>query len=124
MAGRPGARAGAPGARAPRSGGARQRQPGPAHARRREGARHARRGVRRAARRVRNLPPGEERVSRKKRAPGPVADLLAGVPGLSHVAIAVTDAEAYATRMVTALGAVRGDEELLDDGALKVVLVH
>jgi methylmalonyl-CoA/ethylmalonyl-CoA epimerase len=46
------------------------------------------------------------------------------VQGLSHVAIAVRDADALANVLVAALGAVRGDEELLDGGALRVVFVR
>ena len=45
------------------------------------------------------------------------------VTGLSHVAIAVADAEPLAARLVEALGAVRTSEELLDDGALRVVFL-
>jgi methylmalonyl-CoA/ethylmalonyl-CoA epimerase len=63
-------------------------------------------------------------VSSRKHEPAAAGDPLASVTGLSHVAIAVKDAEAYAACMVSALGAVRGEEELLDDGALKVVFVH
>ncbi len=44
--------------------------------------------------------------------------------GLSHVAIAVREADALAATLVLALGAVRGAEELLDGGALRVVFVH
>ena len=46
------------------------------------------------------------------------------VQGLSHVALAVRDADALANVLVAALGAVRGDEELLDGGALRVVFVR
>jgi len=46
------------------------------------------------------------------------------VSGLAHVAIAVRDADGFAARLVAALGARRGDEELLDEGALRVVFVH
>jgi methylmalonyl-CoA/ethylmalonyl-CoA epimerase len=45
------------------------------------------------------------------------------VTGLAHVAIATPDADALATRLVSALGATRGREELLDGGALRVVFV-
>lgn len=47
-----------------------------------------------------------------------------GVRGLSHIAIATPDADALATSMVNGLGAKRGDEELLDEGGLRVVFVH
>ena len=47
-----------------------------------------------------------------------------GFRGLSHVAIAVRDADAMARSLVEGLGARRGDEELLDGGALRVVFVH
>ena len=43
---------------------------------------------------------------------------------LSHVAIAVRDADALVTTLVAALGARRGEEELLDHGGLRVVFVH
>ena len=46
------------------------------------------------------------------------------VAGLAHVAIAVRDADAMARSLVEGLGARRGDEELLDGGALRVVFVH
>ena len=46
------------------------------------------------------------------------------VRGLSHVAIAVADAEPLAARLVQALGAVRTSEELLDGGALRVVFLE
>jgi methylmalonyl-CoA/ethylmalonyl-CoA epimerase len=47
-----------------------------------------------------------------------------GVTGLSHVAIAVREADALVKTLVESLGARRGDEELLDGGALRVVFVH
>ena len=47
-----------------------------------------------------------------------------GIRGLSHVAIATRDADALAKVLVDSLGARRGDEELLDGGALRVVFVH
>lgn len=50
-------------------------------------------------------------------APGPVL-------GLSHVAIAVREADPLADTLVRGLGAVRGVEELLDGGALRVLFVH
>ena len=48
----------------------------------------------------------------------------APVRSLSHIAIAVRDAEPLAATLVAALGATRGAEELLDGGALRVVFVH
>lgn len=48
----------------------------------------------------------------------------AGVTGLSHVAIAVREADPLVRMLVEGLGARRGDEELLDGGALRVVFVH
>ena len=44
--------------------------------------------------------------------------------GLAHVAIAVAEADPLAAILVSALGATRGVEELIDDGALRVVFVH
>ena len=46
------------------------------------------------------------------------------ITGLSHVAIATRDADALAKTLVDALGARRGEEQLLDGGALRVVFVH
>jgi methylmalonyl-CoA/ethylmalonyl-CoA epimerase len=46
------------------------------------------------------------------------------VTALSHIAIAVRDADALAGALVSALGGVRGEEELLDGGALRVVFVR
>ena len=48
----------------------------------------------------------------------------AGVTGLSHVAIAVREADLLVRTLVEGLGARRGDEELLDGGQLRVVFVH
>lgn len=48
----------------------------------------------------------------------------AKVSGLSHIAIATPQADALAESLVKGLGARRGDEELLDDGGLRVVFVH
>jgi methylmalonyl-CoA/ethylmalonyl-CoA epimerase len=48
----------------------------------------------------------------------------ADVVGLAHVAIATPDADALASVLVRALGAVRGDEERLDGGALRVLFVR
>ena len=45
------------------------------------------------------------------------------VQRLSHVAIAVRDADALANVLVSALGATRGAEEMLEGGALRVVFV-
>jgi methylmalonyl-CoA epimerase len=47
-----------------------------------------------------------------------------GVTGLSHVAIAVREADPLVETLVNALGASRGHEELLDEGGLRVVFVH
>ena len=46
------------------------------------------------------------------------------VLGLSHVALAVADADATAAAFVTALGAERGRDTLLDGGRLRVVFLH
>lgn len=52
----------------------------------------------------------------------------AGVPdpvrALSHIAIAVREADPLVAVLVAALGAARGGEELIDDGALRVVFVR
>ena len=46
------------------------------------------------------------------------------VVGLSHIAIAVREADPLAALLVTALGGRRGAEEMLDGGTLRVVFVH
>ena len=46
------------------------------------------------------------------------------VKALSHIAIAVREAEPLVQTLVASLGATRGGEEILDDGGLKVVFVH
>jgi methylmalonyl-CoA/ethylmalonyl-CoA epimerase len=46
------------------------------------------------------------------------------VRGLSHVALAVREADPVAARLLAAFGGVRGEEEMLDQGALRVVFVH
>jgi methylmalonyl-CoA epimerase len=46
------------------------------------------------------------------------------VAGLSHIAIAVREADPIVALMEQALGGRRGGEELLDDGGLRVVFVH
>lgn len=46
------------------------------------------------------------------------------VTALSHIAIATPEADTLAATLVASLGATRGGEELLDDGALRVVFVH
>ena len=48
----------------------------------------------------------------------------AAVTSLSHVAIAVREADPLVETLVNGLGATRGGEELLDDGGLRVVFVH
>ena len=54
--------------------------------------------------------------------PGPPPPAL--VTALSHIAIAVREADPLIQLLVSALGATRGDEELLDGGELRVVFVH
>ena len=46
------------------------------------------------------------------------------VTALSHVAIAVREADPLVRALVDGLGATRGEEEVLDGGALRVVFVH
>ena len=46
------------------------------------------------------------------------------VRGLSHIAIAVREADPLADVLVRSLGATRGEEEMLDGGALRVVFVR
>ena len=52
------------------------------------------------------------------------AEGSAAVTALSHVAIAVREADALVKTLVESLGATRGGEELLDGGGLRVVFVH
>ena len=46
------------------------------------------------------------------------------VRGLAHVAIAVREADPVVELLVSALGATRGEEEMLYGGDLRVVFVH
>jgi methylmalonyl-CoA epimerase len=46
------------------------------------------------------------------------------VAALSHIAIATADADALAATLAAALGAERGEEEMIDDGELRVLFVH
>lgn len=48
----------------------------------------------------------------------------ASVRGLAHIALAVREADPVAERFAAALGATRGEEEMLDGGALRVVFLH
>lgn len=49
---------------------------------------------------------------------------MSEITALSHIAIAVREADTLAGVLVTTLGATRGGEEMLDGGALRVVFVH
>lgn len=49
---------------------------------------------------------------------------MSGITKLSHVAIAVREADPLVETFVNALGATKGGEELLDNGGLRVVFVH
>lgn len=46
------------------------------------------------------------------------------VTAVSHVAIATANADALAATLAAALGAKRGEEEMLDGGELRVLFVH
>ena len=46
------------------------------------------------------------------------------VRGLSHIALAVREADPVAETLAAALGAVRGHEEMLDSGRLRVVFLR
>jgi methylmalonyl-CoA/ethylmalonyl-CoA epimerase len=52
------------------------------------------------------------------------ADGAPRITGLSHIAIAVANADEVAATFVAALGATRGAEELLDGDTLRVVFLH
>jgi len=67
--------------------------------------------------------PGEAGVRGAGSEPPEGAKAGGPVTGLSHVAIAVADADAVAAAFVSALGAVRGPEQLLDGGALRIVFL-
>ena len=56
-------------------------------------------------------------------APNPSAG-AGPVTALSHIAIAVREADPLVETFVNALGATKGGEELLDDGRLRVVFIH
>ena len=56
--------------------------------------------------------------------PSRAGDAGDGVRALSHIAIAVREADPLVATFVSALGARRGEEELLDEGGLRVVFVH
>lgn len=55
---------------------------------------------------------------------GPARPEAGDVLGLSHVAIAVREADPLVEALVAGLGATRGGEELLDEGGLRVVFVR
>jgi len=55
---------------------------------------------------------------------GPPRESTGAVTALSHVAIAVRDADALVATLTGALGGTLAGEELLDDGALRVVFVR
>lgn len=63
-------------------------------------------------------------MSERPREPSRAGDAGDGVRALSHIAIAVPEADPLVATLVSALGARRGEEELLDDGGLRVVFVH
>jgi methylmalonyl-CoA/ethylmalonyl-CoA epimerase len=64
-------------------------------------------------------------VSEKRSPQGAGAASTAGdVTGLAHVAIATRDADALAATLVRAFRGERGDEELLDNGGLRVLFVR
>lgn len=46
------------------------------------------------------------------------------VAGLAHIAIAARAADPLAALLVSAFGATRGPEELIDGGTLRIVFVH
>ena len=46
------------------------------------------------------------------------------IAGLAHIAIAAHVADPLAALLVSAFGATRGKEELIDGGALRIVFVH
>ena len=46
------------------------------------------------------------------------------IAGLAHIAIAAHAADPLAALLVSAFGATRGKEELIDGGALRIVFVH
>ena len=47
-----------------------------------------------------------------------------GITALSHIAIATPDADALAAQLAASLGADRGEEELLDQGGLRILFLR
>ena len=56
--------------------------------------------------------------------PGARGPESSNVTALSHIAIAVREADPLVETLVGGLGATRGAEEMLDEGGLRVVFVH
>jgi len=56
--------------------------------------------------------------------PGARGPESSNVTALSHIAIAVREADPLVETLVAGLGATRGAEEMLDEGGLRVVFVH
>jgi methylmalonyl-CoA/ethylmalonyl-CoA epimerase len=89
----------------------------PAEAREPERARVARKPER---------PPAARKAARTSAggAEAPAPRARGPVVALSHIAIATPDADALARTLIAALGAERGEEEMLDDGELRVLFVR
>ena len=68
---------------------------------------------------------GDKTARARRPAPARSTTVRAGpVFALSHVAIATPNADALAATLVAALGAKRGEDEMLDGGELRVLFVH
>jgi len=79
--------------------------------------RNAERGRGPTSRTPPDLGAAARRAKAGRRDPGPVT-------AISHVAIAPPDADALAATLAAALGAKRGEEEMLDGGELRVLFAH
>lgn len=90
---------------------------GPARGRKAERGGKADRGRARTSRTpaVSGEPAGAAKTVRRNRGP---------VTAISHVAIATANADALAATLAAALGAERGEEEMLDEGELRVLFVR
>ena len=65
-----------------------------------------------------------QRPARATRAPKSDPRTRGPVTGVTHIAIATPNADALAATLMAALGARRGEEEMLDGGELRVLFVH
>jgi len=86
----------------------------------------ARKPERAAAARKAGRPPAVQRPARTSGGgmEAPAARARGPVAALSHIAIATPDADALARTLTAALGAERGEEEMIDDGELRMLFMR